>query len=100
MYFTIVELSQHEKIHLKKHMDVEGIDYAIITLLNNIVSFWNWKTGKAFKVIDAVESYGIRDMPSVVNGSLLNLVILIGLDGNVYCVNWMKGTVATYKLRI
>ncbi len=85
---------------MKKNMDVEGIDHIVVTLLNNIVSFWNWKTGKAFRVIDAVESYGLRSMPAIVNGALLSLLILIGLDGTVYCVNWMKGTVGTYKLRI
>lgn len=51
-------------------MNIEGIDYVICTLFNNTISLWNWKTGNAFRIIDAEESHGIRTMTDVINGGL------------------------------
>lgn len=33
-------------------MHIEGIDYCIVSLLNTLVTLWNWRTGKSIRVID------------------------------------------------
>ena len=71
-----------------------------MTLLNNYVNLWNWKTGNSIKIIDVSESYGIRTMSSVLGGTLLTIIILIGLDGSIYWINWMQNKVMTCKLKI
>lgn len=81
-------------------MDVNGIEYAIVTLLNSTVTFWNWKNGTPLRVVDAAESYGLRTMPAIIDGTLLTLIVLIGLDGTIYCVNWLKNSVIVSKLKI
>lgn len=81
-------------------MDIDGIDYLIVTLLNSSVAFWNWKTGLALRVVDAAESYGLRTMPAIVDGILLTFIVLIGLDGIIYSVNWLKSSVTVSKLKI
>lgn len=81
-------------------MDVNGIEYAIVTLLNSTVTFWNWKNGTQLRVVDAAESYGLRTMPAIIDGTLLTLIVLIGLDGTIYCVNWLKNSVIVSKLKI
>lgn len=60
-----------------------------MTLLNNYVTLWNWKTGNSIKIIDVSESYGLRTMSSVIGGIFLTIIILIGLDGSIYWINWM-----------
>ncbi|CAD8142629.1 unnamed protein product [Paramecium octaurelia] len=100
VYFTIFKLSPQEKSYLKSQKDVEGIDYVIVTLLNNYVTVWNWKTGNSIKIIDVSESYGLRTMQSVLGSTLLTIIILIGFDGSIYWINWMQNKVMSCKLKI
>ena len=79
---------------------MEGIDYVVVTLLNNYVTLWNWKSGNSIKIIDVSESYGLRTMSSISGGMLQTIIILIGLDGTIYWVNWMQNKIMTCKLKI
>ncbi|CAD8046271.1 unnamed protein product [Paramecium sonneborni] len=100
VHFTTFKLSHQEKSYLKSKKDVEGIDYVVVTLLNNYVTLWNWKTGNSLKIIDVSESYGLRTFPSFIGGIFLTVIVLIGLDGTIYWINWTQNKIMTCKLKI
>lgn len=79
-------------------MDINGIDYCLVTLLNNMVTLWDWKTGKVIRMIDASESFGLRFLNTVTEGQT-TMILLIGLEGRVHLVNWIKNSILNERFK-